>query len=575
MALAQLAREGWNCSAVRTCALCQLFLALALLTTPGYAVALHVKFDGYRVKLWERMAANVRAAQQLELAVLLSELFEELEAAALAADARPTPPSSVSLGMHGDPVSARGSWRGQIELWRAYAATHGMPFVLDTEVYFDGEVFAEFLGLYWCAESAAQRGFHFRRLFLQPYDGRKNIPAASFVWASARDPVLLQGLAVFSQPPQYWDSLEALGAVLLGNAWTVWVDYDLTISPCCFDVFSFVELIDGIEGQDAIGGGQPHVILRDSPSEDYHHHCANAGFLFVRNSAIGRLFVDLARRKRLWPNLPYGYQGALAESLLELLGFEIAVSTRSKKSAYDSKCLPAMVLGNQMGQSSYANYCLCWRAELKRMAGPEHGRTSRWVRFLSTRDGPEVGLLLASLFIYRGGVDPQRARAAGDIRPVGVRGWTRGVGVLPLKGWSRDRHRAYADAWLPPDDDLGGPCALLPLIVHWASLPWRPRLIYEFLNARFPDELPLALLANGSAVELASAYRAAGARGRAAWRRFLELPAARRAIDWAGGGLSRLGEAACNLGSSRMWVAGGFGRKGRSTSPYGPHTDKR
>ena len=47
----------------------------------------------------------------------------------------------------------------------------------------------------------------------------------------------------------------------------------------------------------------------DSPKEDYHHHCANAGFLVVRNSAVGRLFVDLAREKRFWPVMPYGHLG--------------------------------------------------------------------------------------------------------------------------------------------------------------------------------------------------------------------------------------------------------------------------
>merc|ERR1711879_295322 len=102
--------------------------------------------------------------------------------------------------------------------------------------------------------------------------------------------------------------------------------------------------------------------------------------------------------------------------------------------------------------------------------------------------------------------------------------------------WSRERHRSYIEAWLSPDFDVGGPCALLPLITHWASLPHRPRLIYEFLHSRFPLELPLSVLANGTADELAVAYRAAAAHGRAAWNDFLALPSAvrsPRANDWA------------------------------------------
>ena len=140
---------------------------------------------------------------------------------------------------------------------------------------------------------------------------------------------------IFTQPPGYWDSLEALGAALKQSEWLVWIDFDLTlpgagawptlflflfalwwlrgfsfqkentpefpfpkstyqsswesltlrISPCCYDSFSMTELIQG----------SPHIVVRDSPHEDYHHHCANAGFLVVRNTAIGRLFIDLAR----------------------------------------------------------------------------------------------------------------------------------------------------------------------------------------------------------------------------------------------------------------------------------------
>ena len=38
-------------------------------------------------------------------------------------------------------------------------------------------------------------------------------------------------------------------------------------------------------------------------------------------------------------------------------------------------------------------------------------------------------------------------------------------------GWSFAR---YVEAWIPADAEFGGPCALLPLILHWASLPHRP-----------------------------------------------------------------------------------------------------
>lgn len=69
---------------------------------------------------------------------------------------------------------------------------------------------------------------------------------------------------------------------------------------------------------------------------------------------------------------------------------------------------------------------------------------------------------------------------------------------------------------MPPDAEVGGPCGLLPLVIHWASLPHRPRLIYEFLNTRFPNELSLEVLRNGTGEQIAAAYRAAAARGTAA-----------------------------------------------------------
>eukprot|EP00747_Dinoflagellata_sp_TGD_P108074 gnl/TRDRNA2_/TRDRNA2_170309_c4_seq4.p2 gnl/TRDRNA2_/TRDRNA2_170309_c4~~gnl/TRDRNA2_/TRDRNA2_170309_c4_seq4.p2 ORF type:complete len:223 (+),score=24.34 gnl/TRDRNA2_/TRDRNA2_170309_c4_seq4:778-1446(+) len=219
-------------------------------------------------------------------------------------------------------------------------------------------------------------------------------------------------------------------------------------------------------------------------------------------------------------------------------------------------CLPHLVLGSPAGTVSYANYCYCWRREVTRLAGREGARTSQWVRFLEPHHGPEMGLLIASLFIYRGTNDKGR----------------RGFGALPLTTWSRERHHGYVDAWLPPQDVLGGSCALLPLVLHWASLPWRPRLIYDFMHRRFPNELPMSVLVNGSAEEIAAAYRAAGARGLREWQNFRKLSNEEMSgIVWPkpfDAFTERLEAFACNIGSNRMWSAGGFTRFGRTTRPY-------
>merc|ERR1712032_588078 len=87
---------------------------------------------------------------------------------------------------------------------------------------------------------------------------------------------------------------------------------------------------------------------------------------------------------------------------------------------------------------------------------------------------------------------------------------------------------------------------------------------------------------------MGAAYRAAGARGRAAWDHFINLPAGQKVAEkwaaaptassfpWSRLNLSRrLAGPACNLGSHRMWISGGFQRRGRSTNPLEPLRGRR
>ncbi|CAE7353919.1 unnamed protein product [Symbiodinium necroappetens] len=544
--LSKLAAEVQNCSSVQSCGLGKLFLFTGALTSPGYdlkATVDRVVFS-YHSKLEEK----VKSLQRKHiLAVLHRHRSVLAKASALSESQIVLRSRDFTIGVHADQESASGAWRGQIRAWQAFAETQAHGFLLDQERHFTGAVFARFLDLYWASSSEKDGEFWLDYGYLIPQDTRRKVPSESFAW-SRIDEVLQKKLVIFTQPPGYWDSLEALAQAVPKSPWTVWVDFDLTISPCCFDSFSFTQLIVRQSS-----GDLPHVVFRDSPREDYHHHCANAGFIVVRNTSVGRLFVELAREKRRWPRLPYGYQAAVAESLLELLGIETAV-LRGGPPSYSSQCLPHLVLGKPLGDTSYANYCMCWRQQLDRLVG--EGRDgSRWVQFLRPREGPEVGLLLASLFLYRGSLSRKKPR---------------GAGYLPLHTWSRAKHRRYVEAWVPPEFKYGGPCALLPLILHWASLPHRPALIYDFLNSRFPKSMPLDILVNGTAHDLAIVYRAAAQEGRASWHSFLKRHANiadswRMASQHDGPIHKKLDDAACNLGSWRLWLFGGYTDSTRST----------
>ncbi|CAJ1423331.1 unnamed protein product [Effrenium voratum] len=515
-----LAQEVLNCTTVQQCSLGVLFLNIGALLAPGYSAK--EPPDYWRRLFWSKMEKRIRRLQRRRLLHLNRLQWETTPPAAI------PQAEEMTIGLHADVQSASGAWGGQIRVWRAYAKAQRHRFLVDQEAHFTGKVFAKYLGLFWASSSREEDGFWLQHRYLQPTDVALTVPSMSFSLASM-DTALLKQLVIFTQPPGYWDSLEALGAALKQSEWLVWIDFDLTISPCCYDSFSMTELIQG----------SPHIVVRDSPHEDYHHHCANAGFLVVRNTAIGRLFIDLAREKRVWPALPYGYQSALAESLLEILGLE---QKARGLPGYSSECLGHITIGRPQGDSSYANYCRCWRQQLDRLAGPDRSN-SRWVQFLQPRGGPEVGLLLASYFLHRSSHTASR-----------------GAGFLPLQSWSRAKHRRYVEAWLRDEEAFGGPCALLPLLLHWASLPHRPALIYEFLSFRF-QALNLEVLVNGSAEHLDAAYRLAAEQGRSGWQNFLKKFPREVTAHWDTGK-----EGACNLGSERLWRMGGWNAGSRSTA---------
>eukprot|EP00913_Durusdinium_trenchii_P024044 g22582.t1 len=168
-----------------------------------------------------------------------------------------------------------------------------------------------------------------------------------------------------------------------------------------------------------------------------------------------------------------GYQSALAESLLELLGIEAEIY--GDKERYHHECIHHLVLGRPLGDSSYANYCHCWREQLDRLTGSDRDR-SRWVQFWDGRKGPEVGFLLASIFLHRATYEDR----------------TRGTGYLPRHTWSREKHQRYVEAWIPDE--------------------------FEFGDA--VDNELTAVPRNGSKAEIKDAFLAAGEEGRRQWHEF-------------------------------------------------------
>ncbi|CAE8638279.1 unnamed protein product [Polarella glacialis] len=551
----RLAAESVKCTSVQRCALATLFLHLAGITTPGYTVCPDRRWhrDTFAKALYEAITARARQLRRRELRVLARRLKRELHDNP-PKDRVPVAASSITIGMHMDEEGAKGPWRGMTEAWKAFAEVHGHRWILDTKSHFQGQVFAHFLGLHWATTNSSAGEFWNEIPWLKPQpqstptDGPIDYPENPWV-ARVENYSYPEHLLVSDMPPKYWACLEAMVEAISDNEWTVWIDIDFMVSPCCFDTPFFQQII----GHDR-GWGLPHVVVRGTAEEDFPHHCANAGFFIVRNSPIGSMFAELARSKRSWPNVLYSDQGVLAESLLELLELERQVSSRSSALAYEGHCLNHLLFLYPYGFQSYGNYCACHRQALIDF-DVEH---SQWVRVLEPREEAEVGLLIPSLFMHRG--------AATNV--LTGQHEARGTGWLPLRGWSRDRTRSHVDAWMPKEHQFGGPCGLLPPVIHWASVHHKPQLIYDFLATRFPEELPLDLLVNGTSKELAVAYRKAGDTGRAAWQRFVESSEGSQVLDHARSGAltsSWLDSGACGLTSARMWGLGGFRNKGRDT----------
>ncbi|CAE8643144.1 unnamed protein product, partial [Polarella glacialis] len=126
------------------------------------------------------------------------------------------------------------------------------------------------------------------------------------------------------------------------------------------------------------GPNKPHVFVADTwVGTD----CANSGFVAVRNTPLGRSFLELWKEK-LWWGASWD-QAALAETLLEFVGFE-ARKTSYGRRFYDHVCMRFLVPYQKVYM--FTKYCDCWQAKLDAMIGPYRRRAGQVVGFVD----PEI-----------------------------------------------------------------------------------------------------------------------------------------------------------------------------------------
>mmetsp|Transcript_49408 Transcript_49408/g.107860 ORF Transcript_49408/g.107860 Transcript_49408/m.107860 type:complete len:229 (+) Transcript_49408:258-944(+) len=131
-------------------------------------------------------------------------------------------------------------------------------------------------------------------------------------------------------------------------------------------------------------GSQAHVFVKDVAPK----HTLNNGVVILRNSHRGRFFLDLLLEKISWVHTFEHDQGAFDETMLELLGTEVAGMRAEGNdvpgTAYDSWCAPNL-FPSASGHHNVALYSLCWWGESQRLAGEFGQRTSKVVHFVNPR----------------------------------------------------------------------------------------------------------------------------------------------------------------------------------------------
>ena len=256
-------------------------------------------------------------------------------------------------------------------------------------------------------------------------------------------------LGVVSGPPIRWVKAFAIEKALSSHEAVVYLDYDITVRPDCLGAARLIQ--DLFSSYTSL---TPHIVVRDSaPGTD----CMNTGFIAMRKSQISKIFLKLWRSKMGWPGALHGDQGPMAETILQLLDMErraeqIKKGVRlSDTYGYESVCLP-MLFPTWDGMSSWRQYCDCWQQVLLLQVGPFQNRTSRFIKFLDPR---KMDVNFVPQHVY-------------DLR---------GMRLLPWRLNKKVSCLGSNSSVLLPE--------MTPLLVHWAGMENRTKLMRDYLVRRF------------------------------------------------------------------------------------------
>eukprot|EP00927_Polykrikos_kofoidii_P056150 TRINITY_DN50316_c0_g1_i1.p1 TRINITY_DN50316_c0_g1~~TRINITY_DN50316_c0_g1_i1.p1 ORF type:complete len:828 (+),score=107.74 TRINITY_DN50316_c0_g1_i1:36-2519(+) len=277
------------------------------------------------------------------------------------------------------------------------------------------------------------------------------------VWRS-----LERNLDVISGPPIRWAKVVAISNALERHEAILYFDYDVTIRPDCMRAARFADMLFSRTSS----GAKPSIVVRDSP---VGVDCLNTGFLAFRRTPAARAFLKQWEAKRRWPGIMHGDQGAFAETLLEFVHGEYKIMGLSHAgSGYGNECVEFLFPGVN-GLQSWRSYCDCFQKNLRSLAGDFGDRNSVLVRFINPR-WIDLNYIPNSLTPSHMN-DLRRMRLL--TRRARLPGWASTIG-----GGRDSNLRIARSASLVPR-------RLSPLIVHWAGIKNRTRLMRQYLIRRF------------------------------------------------------------------------------------------
>eukprot|EP00929_Paragymnodinium_shiwhaense_P087322 TRINITY_DN47542_c0_g1_i1.p1 TRINITY_DN47542_c0_g1~~TRINITY_DN47542_c0_g1_i1.p1 ORF type:complete len:517 (-),score=97.76 TRINITY_DN47542_c0_g1_i1:287-1837(-) len=224
----------------------------------------------------------------------------------------------------------------------------------------------------------------------------------------------------------------------------------MTVRPDCFHDANLTSALFAPDED----GYVPHIVVRDSAVGT---DCFNSGFLALRKTPLAKHLLRSWQSKLQWPGALHGDQGALAETLLEVLDVErrlLASQTAADlqgTTGYNNQCV-GFLFPDTAGLASWGNYCDCFQYHLSKIGGFAR-RKSRLVRFVDPR--------MLDVNFVPNSMTPIHQRSLRRMR------------LMPWQPARSKRHTTFA---MP---------RLTPLFVHWAGLANRTAMMKEYLVRRF------------------------------------------------------------------------------------------